>query len=137
MTEAPDTPTDSVKDVGMRLHEERLRLQLTQVALAERLGISRTSATLYEAGKHLPRAEVLISLDRIGVDVLYILTGRRAGPDVVDLEVMAFAMEEVRRQTSQSAEELSYRECLSRAWPIYTALLSFRHRSSGVMSTAP
>lgn len=136
MTDTSDTPTDSVRGMGMRLHEERLRLQLTQVAWAERLGISRTSATLYESGKHLPRAEVLINLDRLGADVLYILTGRRAGPAVVDLEVMAFAMEEVKRQTSQSAEELSYLDCLSRAWPMYTALLRFRHRTSGVMPTA-
>ncbi|MDP3883659.1 helix-turn-helix domain-containing protein [Hydrogenophaga sp.] len=144
MTDTPETkytqqaaPSDLDECVGTRVQEERVRLQLTQAQLAERLGISRTSANLYEGGKHLPRAEVLIRLDGLGADVLYILTGRKPGTDVVDLDVMAFAMEEVRRQTSQSAEEMSYRDCLSRAWPIYMALMNYKRLSSELKSTVP
>lgn len=112
--------------VALRVQEERVRLQLTQAELADKLGISRTSATLYEAGKHLPRAEVLIGLDRLGADVLYILTGRKPGTEEVDLDVMAFALDEVSRQTPHAVEAMSYRERLLKAWPIYLALMSFK-----------
>lgn len=124
--------------VGARVQEERVRLQLTQAELAERLGISRTSATLYEAGKHLPRAEVLIGLDGLGADVLYILTGRRLGTENVDvdLDVMAFALKEVRQQTSPAPLEMSDRECLYRAWPIYLALMNFKRSALGKPSLA-
>jgi transcriptional regulator with XRE-family HTH domain len=124
--------------VGARVQEERVRLQLTQAELAERLGISRTSATLYEAGKHLPRAEVLIGLDGLGADVLYILTGRRLGTENVDfdLDVMAFALKEVRQQISPAPREMSDRECLYRAWPIYLALMNFKRSSLGKPSLA-
>lgn len=136
MSDAPEVQfahqtaaADANSSLGARVQEERVRLQLTQAELAEKLGISRTSATLYEAGKHLPRAEVFIGLDRLGADVLYILTGRRPGTQEFDLDVMAFALQEVRRQTSLAAQEMSDRECLYRAWPIYLALMNFKRRS--------
>ncbi len=139
MTDTPQSQTrlhttfpDSAASVGARIHEERVRLQLSQTELAEKLGISRTSATLYEAGKHLPRAEVLIGLNELGADVMYILTGRKPSAAAeLDLDVMAFALEEVARQTPSGDQVPSYREALCRAWPIYLALVNFKHRSSG------
>ena len=136
MTETPEVQfahqteaASAESSVGVRVQEERLRLQMTQGELAERLGISRTSATLYEAGKHLPRAEVLIGLDGLGADVLYILTGRRRSAEKVDLDIMAFALQEARQQISSDPREISDRECLYRAWPIYLALMNFKRSS--------
>jgi transcriptional regulator with XRE-family HTH domain len=121
-------PSDSVgaeHSVGSRLQEERVRLGHSQTELAELLGISRTSATLYEAGKHLPRAEVLAGLDSLGADILYILTGKRAQHPVVNLDLLAFSFGEAKRQSSSLGEQPGDRVLVDRAWSIYVALEKF------------
>ena len=62
--------------MGIRLREERKRLGLTQSQLAEHGGVSLSSQKLYEKGRS-PACAYLAVLDGIGVDVLYVLTGRR------------------------------------------------------------
>lgn len=116
--------------VGSRLQEERVRMGFTQTELAEKLGISRTSATLYEAGKHLPRAEVLIALDGLGADVLYILTGKRAMNPVVNVDLLAFSFSEAKRQSSLTGESPSDRVVVDRAWTIYGALQEYAGSTS-------
>ena len=63
--------------IGSRLKEERGRLQLSQTALAEVGGVSKTTQVFYEADERVPDANYLASLSRRGVDVSYIITGRR------------------------------------------------------------
>jgi transcriptional regulator with XRE-family HTH domain len=88
------------------------------------LGLSRNSITQYEADRHLPGADVLAGLDQIGADSHYILTGRRvnAGPITLDLDQMAIALQEARRQLGLPNESQGQREILNRAWIIYLAL---------------
>jgi transcriptional regulator with XRE-family HTH domain len=49
----------SPERIGMRVKEYRERRRLTQEALAERAGISRTYLARLETGKHDPTASVL------------------------------------------------------------------------------
>ena len=66
-------------DISTRLQEERKRLGLTQEAVAAQLGATTRSVINWEGGAALPGAEVLARYAAAGADVLYILTGQRAG----------------------------------------------------------
>lgn len=46
-------------DFGERLKEERVQRNLTQSAMAEMLGIKRSTYSLYESGKREPNIEIL------------------------------------------------------------------------------
>lgn len=65
--------------VGIRLKEERARLGLSQSVLAQAGGVARSSQAYFEADTHLPGGAYLIAIDKLGIDVLYVLTGQRAG----------------------------------------------------------
>ena len=60
-----------------RLKEERERLGLTQPDFAEVAGAKKRTLIDWEKGVSSPTAMQLASLFKIGVDVLYILTGIR------------------------------------------------------------
>ena len=62
----------------VRLKEERARLGLSQVALAEALGVTKWTVINYEkaGGRGTPiPADLLSACARLGMDVQYILTG--------------------------------------------------------------
>lgn len=63
---------------GERLLEERKRLGMNQEAVADRCDVTLRSQRNYEKGERHPDAAYLERLAAIGVDVLYVLTGRRA-----------------------------------------------------------
>lgn len=67
------------QDVGPRLREERDRLGLNQVDFGTLGGVSRRSQVAYESGDGAPDADYLVKIADAGVDVLYVLTGRRDG----------------------------------------------------------
>ena len=60
---------------GERLKQERLRLKLTQVQLADAGGVGRYAQSCYERDITLPRADYLSAITLLGIDVLYIITG--------------------------------------------------------------
>lgn len=60
-----------------RFLEERHRLKLNQQELADAVGISKRSIGNYERGERNPDAEVLVKLGKVGVNVCYLLTGKR------------------------------------------------------------
>ena len=64
---------------GERLTEARQRLGVSQVELADTCGITRTMLSRYERAAAEPGSGSLIALANAGVDVLYVLTGRREG----------------------------------------------------------
>ncbi|MGO1069222.1 helix-turn-helix domain-containing protein [Lysobacter sp. CA199] len=68
-----------ILDFGTRLREERERLGFSQETLGDMAGVVRKSQTNYELGKTAPSASYLARLSLAGVDVAYVLTGRR-GP---------------------------------------------------------
>lgn len=64
--------------LGNRLREERDRIGMTQPVFAEAAGAKKRTLIDWEKGVSSPTATQLEALAAIGVDVLYVLTGRRA-----------------------------------------------------------
>lgn len=69
--------------IAERLREQREVLGLSQAAMAEKCGIAARSQRNYESGERSPDADYLAALAGIGGDVIYILTGQRAGGSAV------------------------------------------------------
>lgn len=63
--------------VSTRLIEERERLQLSQAALAEIGGTKLRTLQNWESAKNFPSSEFLSDAAKFGIDVQYVLTGRR------------------------------------------------------------
>jgi transcriptional regulator with XRE-family HTH domain len=63
---------------GARLKEERKRLGFKQAEFAARVGRDVPKQSLYENNKRELRAAYLSRIADEGVDVLYVLTGRRS-----------------------------------------------------------
>ncbi|MFW9268789.1 helix-turn-helix domain-containing protein [Pseudomonas sp. NR3] len=63
--------------MGERLREERTRLGLNQEAFAQLGGITRNTQGSYEKGERNPDSVYLTAVLKAGVDVPYVLTGRR------------------------------------------------------------
>lgn len=66
-------------EIGSRLREERKRLGWTVNALAEKSGAALNSIRNYEAGSHSAKLELLLIFQDLGIDIGYVLTGRRSG----------------------------------------------------------
>ena len=62
-------------DFAARLKAERSRLGLSQIELAERIGVGRSSQKAYENGTTFPTADYLLKARALGVDVVFLLTG--------------------------------------------------------------
>lgn len=88
--------------IGDRLREERERLGLNQAEFAASAGYARKSQFNYETGKSPPDATYLVAIEAIGVDVVFVLFGRRGlePAQVLNAEEMAL----VRCYRSMSTE---------------------------------
>jgi len=60
-----------------RLREERIRLGLTQKQLGEAGGVRMQAQSHYENEQRRPDSDYLAAIDKAGVDILYVITGRR------------------------------------------------------------
>ena len=63
--------------VGIRLKEERKRLGLTQEAMGLACGVAKRTQILFEQDAHLPGGAYFVAADELGLDVTYVLVGRR------------------------------------------------------------
>jgi len=63
--------------IGPRLREERERLGMTQKVFGVIGGVEPNAQGKYESGERTPKADYLAAVACEGVDVLYVLTGRR------------------------------------------------------------
>jgi transcriptional regulator with XRE-family HTH domain len=75
---------------GTRLADERRRLGLKQAEFAALVGTNVPTQSLYEHDKRELRAAYLARLAAAGIDIVYVLTGRRSegeglGPAASDL----------------------------------------------------
>ena len=69
---------------GAAIAEERKRLALSQAKAATACGVSREMWGKYERDQAVMGTEVLARFAATGADVLYILTGQRAGAAVAE-----------------------------------------------------
>ena len=70
-----------METVGERLREERIRIGLSQDDLAAVGGLRKQAQLNYESGARSPDAAYLLALHAAGVDIVYVLTGRRVVTD--------------------------------------------------------
>jgi transcriptional regulator with XRE-family HTH domain len=62
---------------GKRLADERKRLGMKQAEFVARLGIDVPRQSLYENDRRELRADYLARIAELGIDILYVVTGRR------------------------------------------------------------
>lgn len=62
---------------GERLKEERVRLKMPQWLLGQHGGVSKDTQINYEKGERKPDLDYLAGVAAVGVDVLYVVTGKR------------------------------------------------------------
>lgn len=67
--------------IGRRLQEERQRLGFVQAEFAEKVGLAKRTLAGYEGGQGDIGATALAAASDIGVDILYVVTGRRTPAD--------------------------------------------------------
>ena len=77
-----------LSDFSSRLKDERKRLKLSQAQLGEAGGVSKDAQLNYENGSRSPSASYLELIAREGVDVQFLLTGKRSSPDFMPEEVL-------------------------------------------------
>jgi transcriptional regulator with XRE-family HTH domain len=66
-----------MKDLGSRLKEERKSLGMSQQEFGAIGGVEANAQGKYESGERIPRSDYLAALGKKGVDVLYVLSGKR------------------------------------------------------------
>lgn len=64
--------------IGERLRSERERLGMSQDDFAGLVGVTRKTLFGYESGARAPDAGALNAWAAVGLDVLYVVTGRRS-----------------------------------------------------------
>lgn len=70
---------DNFSDLlGDRIKSERLRLNIQQLAFAEACEVSRGALLKWEKNEAAPNAQALGLMSKLGVDVLYVVTGQRS-----------------------------------------------------------
>jgi transcriptional regulator with XRE-family HTH domain len=67
-----------MNSIHERIKNERNRLELNQGDFAEKAGVKRRAQAHYESGERCPDGLYLAAIASIGVDVQFILTGRRS-----------------------------------------------------------
>ena len=79
---------------GERLKQERDGLDCSQTDLGKTGGVTKQAQINYEKGVRFPDARYLAAVAERGVDVLYVLTGRREKQPMAQTQAMASAVTE-------------------------------------------
>lgn len=72
---------------GERLKEERERLGLSQDDFAAKAGVKRPTQYLYEVEQNSPNYRYLKAIAEIGVDIQYLLYGKKHNPESLELNL--------------------------------------------------
>lgn len=75
--------------IGERLSEERRRLGLNQTVFSATAQITRKTLFGYESGARSPDAQALAMWAAIGLDVAYVVTGKRSSESNFDFDLSA------------------------------------------------
>ncbi|HEX8591117.1 helix-turn-helix transcriptional regulator [Pseudomonas sp.] len=74
-----------MKGIGLRLRQERNRLKLSQSALGAIGGVETNAQGNYENGTRSPKADYLLLIAEAGVDLNYVMSGKRSSTDGMNL----------------------------------------------------
>lgn len=75
-----------MSSIGDRLREERERLGFNQTAFGAIGGVQKQAQLKYEKGERFPDAAYLSTVNKVGADVQYIVTGIRSAAALSDDE---------------------------------------------------
>lgn len=78
--------------LAARLRHERRAQGLTQQKFAALGGVEANAQAMYESGVRIPRSDYLVALSQQGVDVLYLISGKRTP---LELDVLSCAEREI------------------------------------------
>lgn len=96
-------------DISDRLVEERKRLKMNQTAFGLMGGVQKQAQFNYEKGNRSPDADYLAAIAGSGVDVLYVLTGKRTDTPIrIDRNLLIEVVEEV--ELAAAEQRLSARK---------------------------
>lgn len=87
-------------NTGQRLREERERLGVSQERFAAIGGVQKRAQINYEAGERAPDTSYLEGLALVGVDVAYVVTGKRAQGAAPQLSLEEAALLQLFRDAS-------------------------------------
>lgn len=108
--------------IGERIRTERERLGLNQADFAELAGSSKRSQVSWEQDGNRPGADVLAAWAKAGVDVQYVLIGKRSGEiDTLLLGVAEVALVDAYKALRPSEETGQVR--ISALVKVYNSLL--------------
>lgn len=79
---------------------------MQQVDLAEACEVSRRTLSAWENGEQTPNAAVLAQMARHGFDILYVVTGQRAGEAESTLAPVERELLQAWRQSSEQGRAL-------------------------------
>lgn len=72
-----NTSNEPMTTLAIRLQEERLRLGMSQTQFSDLAGVHQRTQINYEKGTRHPDSAYLMAIAESGVDVNYLLTGKR------------------------------------------------------------
>ena len=116
--------------VGIRLKEERKRLGLTQEAMGLACGVAKRTQILFEQDAHLPGGAYFVAADELGVDVTYVLVGRRERLAEADADLL-----DAWRSGSVALEEYVAGSTGPSGWPV-EAMVTLCRRTQASPITA-
>lgn len=122
---------------GARLAEERRRLGLKQAQFAALVGTDVPKQSLYENGRRDLRADYLARLPEAGVDLVYVLTGRRSeaapfGAEASDLLSAYLGLpEEMRQAVLALAQAMRDQFASEPGRTVHAGSLGYRHEERG------
>lgn len=98
--------SENTGTIGSRLRLQREKLGLSQVEIAEKVGITARSQRNYETGTRVPDAEYLIAVSKIGVDLVHVLHGDYGDSEHHDLNDVAYILS-IEQAFGMSHEDLA------------------------------
>jgi len=93
---------DKYISLSERFAAERKRLQLSQAEVAKAINKTREMVGRYERGASTPSGDALAELSNIGMDIYYVLVGRKVGePSPVLLKPDELALLDIYRSLQE------------------------------------
>ena len=108
--------------IGQRLRSAREKLGESQTKFAERMGVTKLTVLIYEAGTSCPGADHLFKLASADIDASFIAFGVPSLATPESRGQFASALAWVRRECAPASQEVSDAALVEAAWVVFSAL---------------